>query len=82
MVTSGAAPDCIPVPARPAQHVHRGVPDMRPRTRRRASTIRGGTPDMTSGRADADQAGARPYQRCYAGTLSRHATRLQRRKED
>jgi hypothetical protein len=36
---------------------------MRPRTRRSASTIRGGTPEMTSGRADANQAGARPYQR-------------------
>jgi hypothetical protein len=40
---------------------------MRRRTRRSASTIAGGTPDMTIGRADADQAGARPsYGGCQA----------------
>src|SRR5271167_2998424 len=37
---SGA--DRIRVPARPAQHVHRRVPDLRSRTRRSASTIGGG----------------------------------------
>src|SRR5271157_2278959 len=46
------------VPARPAQHVHRRVPDLRRRTRRSASTIGGGTPDMTIGCAAADRAGA------------------------
>ena len=46
--TRCSASDRIHVPARPAQHVHRGVPDMRRRTRRSASTIGGGTPDMTS----------------------------------
>jgi len=53
------------VPARPAQHVHRRVPDLRRRTRRSASTIGGGTPDMTIGCADADRAGARPGARPY-----------------
>jgi hypothetical protein len=33
---------------------------MRRRTRQSASTVGGGTPDMSSGRADPDQAGARP----------------------
>ena len=56
-----SASDRMRVPARPAQHVHRRVPDLRRRTRRSASTIGGGTPDMTIGRAAADQAGARPY---------------------
>ena len=56
----GSASDRMRVPARPAQHVHVGVPDMRRRTRRSASTIGGGTPDMTIGPAAADQAGARP----------------------
>ncbi len=50
-------------PARPAQHVHRRVPDLRRRTRRSASTIGGGTADTPIGRANADQAGARPYLR-------------------
>src|SRR5580698_715455 len=59
--TRCSASDRMHVPARPAQHVHRGVPDMRRRTRRSASTIGGGTPDMTIGRAAADRAGARPY---------------------
>ena len=58
--TRCSASDRMHVPARPAQHVHRGVPDMRRRTRRSASTIGGGTPDMTIGRAHADRAGARP----------------------
>ena len=62
--TRCSASDRMHVPARPAQHVHRGVPDMRRRTRRSASTIGGGTPDMTIGRAHADRAGARPYLRC------------------
>jgi hypothetical protein len=31
-----SAPDRIRVPARPAQHVHRRVPDLRSRTRRSA----------------------------------------------
>ena len=48
--------DRMRVPARPAQHVRRRVPDMRRRTRRNASTIGGGTPDMTIGRADAGSA--------------------------
>src|SRR5208337_2763315 len=61
------ASDRICVPARPAQHVHRRVSHMRRRTRRSASTIGGGAPDMTIGRAAADQAGARPYLRRYAG---------------
>jgi hypothetical protein len=56
-----SASDRVRVLARPASHVHRCVPDRRPRTRQSASTIRGGTPNLTSGRADADQAGARPY---------------------
>jgi hypothetical protein len=55
--------DGIRVPARPAQHVHKRVPDRRRRTRQSTSTIRGGTPDMCSGGADADHAGARPYHR-------------------
>ena len=59
--TRCGASDRMRVPARPAQHVHRRVPDVRPRTRQSASTIRGGTPDMAIGRVDADQAGARPY---------------------
>ena len=37
-----SASDRIRVPARPAQHVHRRVPDLRRRTRRSASTIGGG----------------------------------------
>ncbi len=41
---------------------------MRRRTRRNVSTIGAGAPDMPSGRADADQAGARPY-RFYDETL-------------
>ena len=63
--TRCSASDRMHVPARPAQHVHRGVPDMRRRTRRSASTIGGGTPDMNIGRAAADQAGARPGARPY-----------------
>ena len=35
-----------------------------------------GTPDMTSGHADADQAGAHPYQHRCAGTRSRDATHV------
>ena len=64
--TRCSASDRMHVPARPAQHVHRGVPDLRRlrrRTRRSASTIGGDTPAMTIGRAHADQAGARPYLR-------------------
>ena len=61
--TRWSASDRMHVPARPAQHVHRRVPDMRNRTRRSASTIGGGTPAMTIGRAHADQAGTRPYLR-------------------
>jgi hypothetical protein len=46
----------IRVPVRPAQHVHRRVPDLPRRTRLSATTIiEGGTPDMTIGRVDADQ---------------------------
>ena len=64
-----SASDRIRVPARPAQHVHRRVPDLRRRTRRSASTIGGrATPDLTIGPAEADQAGARPYLRRCAGT--------------
>jgi hypothetical protein len=37
-----SAADRIRVPARPAQHVHRRVPDVRRRTRRSASTVEGG----------------------------------------
>ena len=37
-----SASDRIRVPARPAQHVHRRVPDLPRRTRRSASTIGGG----------------------------------------
>ena len=37
--------------------------------------IRGGTPYLNIGRADADQAEARPYLRRCAGTRSRHADR-------
>src|SRR5271165_5958710 len=37
-----SASDRIRVPARPASHVHRRVPDVRRRTRRSASTIGGG----------------------------------------
>ena len=62
------ASDRIRVPARPAQHVHISVPDMRRRTRRSASTTAGGARHMTIGRAEADQAGARPYQHRCAGT--------------
>jgi hypothetical protein len=46
----------------PAQHVHRRLADKERRTRRSTFTIGGGTPDMSIGSADADQAGARPYQ--------------------
>jgi hypothetical protein len=53
-----SASDRMRIPARPAQHVHGGVPDMRRRTRRSPSTIGGGTPHMTSGVADADRARA------------------------
>ena len=56
-----SASDRRRVPARPAQRVHRRVPDRQRRTRQSASTIRGGTPDVTSGRAQPDQPGARPY---------------------
>jgi hypothetical protein len=63
--TRRSASDRMHVPARPPQHVHRGVPDMRRRTRRSASTIGGGTPAMTIGRAHANQAGARPGARPY-----------------
>jgi hypothetical protein len=35
---------------------------------------------MTSGCADADHAGARPYRHRCAGTRSRDATRVQRRR--
>ena len=49
------------VPARPASHVHRRVPDVRRRTRRSSSTVGGTTPDITSARPAADRAGARPY---------------------
>jgi hypothetical protein len=55
------ASDRIRIPARPAQYVHRRVPDRRPRTRRSASTSGGGTRDRTIGPADADQPGAHPY---------------------
>ena len=55
------ASDRMRVPARPASHVHRCVPDVRRRTRRNASTVGGATPDMASGRPAADRAGARPY---------------------
>ena len=72
----------IRVPARPARHVHRRVPDVRHRTRRNASTLEGGTPDMTIGHADADQAGARPYLHRCAGTRSGHATHVQRRARE
>jgi hypothetical protein len=41
-----------------------------------------GTPDMASGHADADQAGAHPYQHRFAGTRSRHATQLPRRRRE
>ena len=61
--TRCSASDRMHVPARPAQHVHRRVPDLRRRTRRSASTIGDGSADTTIGRADADQAGARPYLR-------------------
>jgi len=61
--TPCSAFDRMHVAARPAQHFHRGVPDLRRRTRRSASTIGGSTPAMTIGRAHADQAGARPYLR-------------------
>jgi hypothetical protein len=54
-----SASDRIRVPARPAQHVHKRVSDMRRRTRRSASNIGGGTPDPTVGRADAHRAGKR-----------------------
>jgi hypothetical protein len=64
-----SAPDRIRVPARPAQHVHRRVPDLRSRTRRSAIYHRRRvTPDLTIGPAAADQAGARPYLRRCAGT--------------
>ena len=74
--TRCSASDRMHVPARPAQHVHRRVPDMRRlrrRTRRSASTIGGGTPAMTIGRAHADQAGARPWS---ASLPARTAERL------
>ena len=63
MVTSGTAPLMVYA----FRRVRRGTsteafPDRRRRTRQSAATIRGATPDMTSGRADADHAGARPYQ--------------------
>ena len=57
------------VPARPAQHVHRRVPDMQRIATRDAGRARvhllseAGIADMTIGRADADRAGARPYLR-------------------
>ena len=63
-----SASDRIRVPARPAQHVHRRVPGLRRRTRWVHLPSEAGTPDMTLGRADADQAGARPYLRRCAGT--------------
>jgi hypothetical protein len=69
------------VPARPAQHIHRRVPDLRRRTRRSASTIGGGTPDMTIGCADADRVGARPYRR-HADTFLPHADTPTRRPAD
>ena len=67
MVNTGAS-DRMRVPARLAQHVHRRVPDLRRRTRRSASTIGDGSADTTIGRADADQAGARPYLRRPLGS--------------
>ena len=68
--------DRIRVPARPAQHVHRRVPDLRRRTRRSAiDHRRRAKPDLTIGPAEADQAGARPYLRRCAGT-PRERTRL------
>ena len=70
--TRCSASDRIRVPARPAQHVHRCVPDLRRHGdagragvhlhRRRATT------ELTIGPAEADQAGARPYLRRCAGT--------------
>jgi hypothetical protein len=56
--------------------------DRRRRTRQNAATIRGGTPDLTSGCADADHAGARPYLHRCAGTRSRDATHVQRRRRE
>ena len=53
-----SASDRIRVPARPAQHVHRRVPDRQRRTRRSASTIGGGTPDMTIGRPCRESSGS------------------------
>ena len=56
-----SASDRIRVPARPAQHVHRRVPDLRRWTRQSAiDRRRRATPDLTIGPAEADQAGARP----------------------
>ncbi len=59
-----SASDRIHVPARPAQHVHRRVPDLRRLATPDAPECiyHGGrtTPDLTIGPAEADQAGARP----------------------
>ena len=61
-----SASDRIRIPARPAQHVHRRVPDLRRRTRRTCIYYRRrATPDLTIGPAEADQAGARPGARPY-----------------
>ena len=58
-----SASDRLRVPARPAPHVHRGVPEVGRRTRRSAAAVGGGAPYLTIGCAAADRAGARPYLR-------------------
>ena len=66
-----SASDRIRVPARPAQHVHRRVPDRQRRTRRSASTIGGGTPDMTIGRPCRESSGSASYLHRCAGMRRR-----------
>ena len=56
-----SASDRIRIPARPARHVHRRVPDLRkPDAPECIYHRRRATPDLTIGPAEADQAGARP----------------------
>src|SRR5271166_4246067 len=88
-----SASDRIRVPSRPAQQVHRRVPDLRCRATPDAPECiyhrRRAIPDLTIGPAEADQAGARPYLRRCAGTprerirfnLSPHADWLEARGE-
>ena len=79
MVTSGAAPLGVSACRRVRRSTSTdAIPDRQPRTRRSAPTIGGGIPDMTSKRAVADQAGARPYLRRSVEMRSRHPVHVER----